>query len=152
MIRMLANPGSIERAIADPSYLVGAVEEILRLESPATAVWRIAARDTEIGGVPIPEGSAVMVRLSAANRDPAVFEDPNAFCPMRSGLNRHVAFGSGIHTCVANQLARVEMKIAFEELFRRLKNIRLKDGFRPKYPHSVLLRGPHAVEIQFDAA
>jgi len=152
MIRMVANPGSIERSIADPSYLVGAVEEILRLESPATAVWRIAARDTEIGGVPIPEGSAVMVRLSAANRDPAVFEDPNAFCPMRSGLNRHVAFGSGIHTCVANQLARVEMKIAFEELFRRLKNIRLKDGFRPQYPHSVLLRGPHAVEIQFDAA
>lgn len=104
--------------------LEGLVEELLRLESPAQGLFRMALADTAVGGVEIPAGSRLMVHFAAANRDSEQFECPAEIEPGREGLMRHVAFGKGIHVCVGAPLARLELRIALPLLFERLPNLR----------------------------
>jgi|SRR5579862_2752405 len=150
MLRVCENPEALHRAQQDPSIIPKLVEEMLRIDSPAQGIWRKTAHETVLGGVTIPAGAMVMCRLASANRDPNVYEDPAAFCPHRSGLNRHMAFGSGIHTCVGHFLARAELQVAFEELLPRLENIRLMDGFHAQYSYNTMVRGPAELQISFE--
>jgi cytochrome P450 len=118
--------------VADPSLVPGAVEELLRWETPVPGVPRIATRDVEIGGETIREGEHVMCLIGAADLDPAEFPEPDAIDFSRSG-NRHLAFGGGLHRCLGSHLARLEMRVALEELHRRIPDYVLAEGETPRY-------------------
>jgi cytochrome P450 PksS len=105
--------------------LPSAVEEMLRYNGPVeTPTTRWASEDITISGVTIPEGEIVLPSLLAANRDPAIFENPNTFDITRDP-NPHIAFGAGVHFCLGAPLARMEATIAFKHLIERLPNLRL---------------------------
>lgn len=117
--------------------LADAVEEGLRMEGPVQWLSREAAQDTELGGVPIPQGSTVMVIYAAANRDPKVFPNPDEFRPERRGATitgaKHVAHGRGIHYCIGAGWSRVAIRVGVEALMDRLPELRLADGFTPEF-------------------
>jgi cytochrome P450 len=100
-----------------------AIEEVLRLESPAQGLFRTTTRDAEVGGVRIPAGARVMAHFASANRDDCAFADPDVYAPDRSDISRHLAFGKGIHFCIGAPLARLELGIALPALLRRLPDL-----------------------------
>jgi len=102
----------------DPTLIPGAIEEMLRIEAPTQVLPRTAMRDTELHGVEIPEGSRVMLIWGAANLDDREFPEPERFDVHRK-VTRHLAFGHGAHHCLGAALARLEGRVAFEELLRR---------------------------------
>lgn len=122
---LLAHPDQLAALRADPDGLIdGAVEEALRYDGPVeTATFRYASADLEIGGTFIEAGSPVLVCLAAADRDPARFEDPDAFDIRRPGRGGHIAFGHGIHHCVAAPLGRLEGRIAIRSLLERFPDL-----------------------------
>jgi cytochrome P450 len=103
---------------ADPSLIPGAIEEMLRIESPTQALSRTAMRDVELHGTTIPAGSRVMLLWGAANLDDREFPDPEVFDIHRRAA-RHLGFGHGIHVCLGAALARLESRVAVEELLAR---------------------------------
>ncbi|MFN3230868.1 MAG: cytochrome P450 [Alphaproteobacteria bacterium] len=128
-------------------------EEILRLEAPVQGLFRIAARDTELGGVAIPKGSMVNLRWGAANRDERVFEDPEKLDVCRKNAGAQIGYGVGVHFCVGAQLAREELFLGFKTLLARLDNVRLADPSAPLEHHpNFLLRGLKALPLKFDRA
>lgn len=108
----------------DPRLVPGAVEEVLRWDPPTSFFMKFTACDVEVGGEAIPAGTGVMLANAAANRDPAVFVDPNAFAITRHP-NDHVGFGLGVHFCLGAALARLEGRIVFETLSRRVPELDL---------------------------
>ncbi|MGA8331890.1 MAG: cytochrome P450 [Mycobacterium sp.] len=104
--------------VSDSSLLPGALEEVLRFEGPVPTLTRTTTRDIEIHGQTIPAGEKVLLLLAAANRDPRVFDKPESFDIHRRGQN-HIEFGSGVHHCMGASLARLEARVAFEELLQR---------------------------------
>ncbi|WP_327640727.1 cytochrome P450 [Kribbella sp. NBC_00482] len=116
---LIEDPRQWARLCRTPTSIPGAVEEILRWTSPASHVLRVARQDTELGGNQVAAGDLVAVWLPAANRDPEVFVDPDTFDTTRI-RNRHIAFGSGDHSCIGSAIARMELRVLFEELSRRV--------------------------------
>jgi cytochrome P450 len=113
------------------------------------ATVRTATRDVDLGGKTIPAGQQCVVWLAAANRDPEQFADPLTFDVTRSP-NRHLAFGMGIHFCLGAPLARLEAKVAIEELLKRAKNFRRTDDrLLPRVP-TFIMRGVRELPIAFD--
>ncbi len=110
---------------AQPQRWAGAVEEILRYESPVQRTGRIALRDTEVAGRQLRAGSLIILLLGGANRDPAVFADPNRFDVQRSDAGANLAFSSGIHYCIGAALARLEGEVGLQALFRRFPDLSL---------------------------
>jgi cytochrome P450 len=125
LYEVLRRPGIKQRLIDDPSLIPAAVEEALRLHPPFISFFRRATRDTEIDGVEIPEGASIQLRYTEANRDPAIFEDPHDFRLDRT--QRHLTFGFGRHACIGSPTARMEMRVALEELLRRAPDVALLD-------------------------
>jgi cytochrome P450 len=126
---VLRNPEVKQRLIDDPSLIPAAVEESMRLHTPFFGLYRTTTKPMTVGGVEIPEGSAVLMMWAAANRDPAVFPNPDEFDLDRElGRNRLMTFGFGIHACMGQPLARMEMKVALEELLGRLPEVELVDA------------------------
>ncbi len=123
---LLRHPAALRELRADPGAIGTAVEEILRLESSNQLGNRRAARDTVLGGVPMPAGTYVHIGIGAANRDPAQFAEPDRF-DIRRHPNRHLAFGTGIHACAGMWLARMEGQVAIGRLVRRFPSIE-RDG------------------------
>ncbi|RJO80048.1 cytochrome P450 [Nocardia panacis] len=121
---LLRNPKQLHALRTDPDLIDQAVEEILRYLSVAKTFMRTALEDVELGGHPIKAGDTVMVSYNTANRDPDRFTDPNVLDLSRSEA-RHLAFGHGIHQCLGQQLARVELRTAFPALFERFPTLRL---------------------------
>jgi cholest-4-en-3-one 26-monooxygenase len=121
---LLAHPDQVERLTADPGLIPGAVEEMLRWVSPIKNMARTATRDVELDGTPIAAGQELLLLYASANRDAAVFEDPDSFDITRSP-NPHLAFGFGAHFCLGNQLARLELKVMTERLLARLPDLHL---------------------------
>ena len=135
----------------DPDGLIhGVVEEGLRMSSPNQGLFRIATKDTEIQGVKIPEGSRIWVMFGAANRDNEIFEDSESFDPTRENLKEHVAFGKGHHFCIGAPLSRLEGKIAFEELVKRIKLPSFTENNTFEYEPSFVLRGLAALELKVE--
>jgi cytochrome P450 len=116
-LALLENPSAMEALRADASLVPSAVEEMLRFDSPVQMTSRIALEDVELGGQRVRAGEMVTFVLGAANRDPAVFAEPDRFDVARAD-NKHVAFGFGAHFCVGAALARLEARVAFEALLR----------------------------------
>ncbi|RSM45041.1 cytochrome P450 [Actinoplanes sp. ATCC 53533] len=123
---LLADPHRRDRFAEDPEGQVNTtVEEILRASATSgTGVLRYAHEEVEIGGVRVPRGDLVLVNNDAANRDAAVFPDPDEFRPDRRP-NVHLAFGHGMHACIGANLARTELRLVFPALFRRFPGLRL---------------------------
>jgi cytochrome P450 len=124
LYRLASSAATRDRLLADPSLVPSAVEEALRLESPLPGLGRMLLKDTTLAGVDMPEAERVMLLYGAANRDASVFEDADQFKVDRAN-NRHLAFGVGIHRCVGAPLARMELRVALEEVLRRMPGIRL---------------------------
>ncbi len=125
MDELLAHPDQVARLAADPAGLMpGAVEEMLRWVSPIKNMARTATRDVELGGETIGAGQQIILLYPSANRDAEVFDRPDVFDIARTP-NPHIAFGFGAHFCLGNQLARLELKVMFEQLLARLPDIRL---------------------------
>jgi cytochrome P450 family 142 subfamily A polypeptide 1 len=122
---LLAHPDQMGRLAADPAGLMpGAVEEMLRWVSPIKNMARTARHDVELFGAHIREGQELLLLYPSANRDEAVFENPNTFDITRNP-NPHMAFGFGAHFCLGNQLARLELRVMVERLLARLPDLRL---------------------------
>jgi cytochrome P450 len=123
---VLRSPAIRSRLIEDPFLIPFAVEESMRLHTPFFGIYRMSTRDVTVGGVDIPAGSSVQLMWAAANRDPKVFRDPDTFDLDRDlGSNRLLTFGFGIHACMGQPMARMEMNVALGALLRRLPDIEL---------------------------
>jgi cytochrome P450 len=123
--RLVQHPEQIRLLREDLTLVPKALEEILRIDTPGTAIWRIANCDTELGGVKIPEGSIIMLRMDSANRDETVFENPDQFNIFRSDINKHLSFGVGIHYCIGFRLAREQVTQSIQSLLKRLGDVRM---------------------------
>ncbi|WP_243726752.1 cytochrome P450 [Actinocrispum wychmicini] len=136
---LLANPGQLDRLRREPAGWPNAIEEVLRHDSPVQFTLRIPREDAEVAGTSLPAGRPVLILLGGANRDPAVFPDPNVFDTARANAREHLAFSSGVHFCLGAQLARLEAATATRVLFERFPDLRL-DG-RPVRRGNRVLRG-----------
>lgn len=150
--RLLERPHLMAALRADHDLIPTAIEEALRFDSPVHGLFRTNASECELLGETIPERSKVQVAYAAANRDPAHFDDPDEFRLDRDRheLGRHVAFGWGIHFCIGAPLARLETKIAFEQLLTRLAAIEAAGP--PRRNDSFVLHGLTSLPIRFRAA
>lgn len=145
---VLSTPGALDAVLADRSLVPNAVEESLRLEPAAARVDRYATVDVEIGGATIRQGDLVIVSLTAANRDPAMFRDPDRFDVRRDNARSHVAFAQGPHACVGLHLARLETQLALEAALDRWPRVRLDpDATRPT---GVVFRKPRRLPVSWD--
>jgi cytochrome P450 len=140
----------------DPSRIRNFVEETLRMESPVKGDFRLSRRATTVGGVELPVGTTVMVVNAAANRDPALFPDPDTFDPERANARQHVAFGRGIHTCPGAPLARAEGVISITRILERMADLRIDesvhgpaDARRYSYVPTYILRGLTKLHLEF---
>ncbi|GAB5485752.1 MAG: hypothetical protein Pars93KO_21860 [Parasphingorhabdus sp.] len=150
-LRLFAtNPDQYQKIQDDPSLIPNAVEEVLRMSSGSSGIWRVMHRDAELGGVMLPKGAMVMMRYHAANRDPKQFENPNKFDVERKNARTHLAFGKGIHMCVGNMLSRKEMTVSFQQFAKRIDNIRIQEGAELTYPPNMMLRGLTNLPLTFD--
>jgi len=123
--QLLLHREQVERLRADPSLIDTAVEECLRYDPPVVATGRVLHEPAEFGGYRLPTNSKVIALLAAANRDPAVFEDPDRFDIGRDP-NPHLGFGGGPHLCLGAHLARLEARVAIASLFERRPNLVLR--------------------------
>ncbi len=143
---LLARDRGLRRTLAEgPERIPAAVEEMLRLESPVQALPRRLTREVSLHGVRIPAGAEVMLLFGSANRDDRVFADPDRFDLGRRGA-RHLAFGHGAHYCLGAHLARLEARVAFEELLRRFPDFALLE--EPEFLPSAWARARAAVRVE----
>jgi cytochrome P450 family 142 subfamily A polypeptide 1 len=131
-------PEERERLLADPSLMSTAVDEIVRYVSPVLSFCRTVTEDHDLCGRQLREGDKVLMLYQSANRDEDVFDDPDHFRIDRNP-NPHLGFGIGTHYCLGANLAKAEIGIVFEELFRRLPDIRVPDGAGPTRGDSALV-------------
>ncbi len=124
MHALLENPAQYQRLSTDPSLMTGAVEEMLRWVTPIKNMARVATKDVEFQGRKISKDQELLLLYPSANRDADVFDHPDVFDITRNP-NPHLAFGFGAHFCLGNQLARLELKVMFEQLVKRLPDIAL---------------------------
>lgn len=146
---VLTTAGALDAVVADRSLIANAVEESLRLEPAAARVDRYATADVELGGASIRRGDLVIVSLTAANRDPEPFPDPDVFDIARPNARTHLAFAQGPHACVGLHLARLETQAAFEAALDGWPDLRLEDGATA--PTGVVFRKPRSLPVAWKA-
>jgi cytochrome P450 len=147
-LHLLGHPDQLRLVRDDPGLLPAAIEESLRLEPAAAVVDRYAVRDTALGGAQIRAGDLVRVSITGANRDPAVFPDPDRFDVRRHNAAEHLAFAHGPHFCFGSHLARLETRTALAALLDRLPGLRL-DPDRPARPHGLVFRKPPRLDVRW---
>ena len=147
MQALAQDPEQFARVKADRDLLPGIVEEAIRWTTPVQHFMRTAAKDVELGGQHIAKDDWIMLNYVAANHDPAQFDDPRAFDAARSP-NRHLAFGAGAHQCLGLHLARLNMRILFDELLDRLDAISLAG--EPKRAKSTFVGGLKSLPLRFE--
>ncbi len=148
---LLESPDQLEALREDPSLLPNALEEMLRMEAPIRGFFRTVMADTPLSGVTLPKGSRAFILYASGNRDETQFTEPERFDIHRADSKKHLAFGKGIHFCVGAPLARLEGRIAFELLLRRLPNPRLRTDAAAVRRSFFALRGFEHLPIAWDA-
>ena len=143
---LLSHPDQLALATAETGLLANAIEESLRLEPAAAVIDRYATADVELAGARIGRRELVRISIAGANRDPAVFPDPDRFDVRRANAHRHVAFAHGPHVCIGTHLARLEAHTAVERLLRRLPALRL-DPAGPAAARGLVFRKPPALRV-----
>ena len=152
MLLLLRHPDQLAILRARPELMKNFVEEVLRFDSPVQGLWRHATCPVEVGGTTIPEGSSVMVRYGAANRDERGFADPDRFDVEREDAPGHLAFGLGAHYCPGAALARQEMLSSFTQILARLDDLALVEPLpAPVHEPSYFLRPLKRLPITFTA-
>ncbi len=146
MWALAKDPEQFARIKADRSLLPGLIEEAIRWTTPVQHFMRTAAEDCEIGGQRIAKDDWLMLCYVSGNHDERVFPDPDRFDASR-GPNRHVAFGAGVHQCLGLHLARLEMRILFDELLDRIDSVELAGT--PQRASSTFVGGPKTLPIRF---
>ncbi|HET9160245.1 MAG TPA: cytochrome P450, partial [Caulobacteraceae bacterium] len=147
--QLALQPDQFERVKGDPKLIPGLVDESIRWVTPVKHFMRSATADTELGGRQLKKGDWMMLCYASGNRDENVFEDPYKFRIDRTP-NKHVAFGYGAHVCLGQHLAKLEMRIFWEELLPRLKSVRLAG--EPKQTEAFFVNGPKSLPIEFELA
>ncbi|HEY7484960.1 MAG TPA: cytochrome P450 [Streptosporangiaceae bacterium] len=146
VLHLLGHPGQLALVREDPARLAGTIEESVRLEPAAAVLDRYATRDAQLGGAAIRRGDLVRVSLAGANRDPAVFPDPDRFDVRRGDVSKHLAFAHGPHFCFGAPLARLETHAMLSALLDRLPGLRL-DPARAAHPRGLVFRKPAALHV-----
>lgn len=122
---LLRNPAQLRRLRDDPSLCRNAADEILRYEPPVEAAIRVPDEDVVLHGQPVAAGTPIMISITAANRDPRTFGDPETFDVGRGDARQHITFASGIHRCIGAPLAQLEITVALQTLLQRLDSVQL---------------------------
>ncbi len=146
---LLENRRQWDEICEDPSLIPNAVEGCLRYVGSVAAWRRVTTTDTEVGGVPIPEGSRLLIVQATANRDPRHFEDGEEFDVRRTTSSEHLTFGYGAHQCMGKNLARMELQVFLQELTTRLPHLELEEqdfGYVP----NTSFRGPEHLWVRWD--
>lgn len=149
MQALCENPDQFAAVKADPALIPGLIDEAIRWTTPVKTFMRSATEDAEVGGQAIAKGDWLMLCYASGNRDESVFEDAQSFRADRSP-NRQLAFGYGAHLCLGQHLAKMEMRILYEELLPRLKSVELAGT--PRMSHAVFVNGLKSLPIRFQAA
>jgi cytochrome P450 len=152
LLLLIRNPDELAKVRADRSLIPNMVEEMLRLESPTSGLWRVVTRDTEVAGVPVKGGTMLMARFAGANRDPMKYPEPDRFDAERRNARTHLAFGRGIHMCVGNMLSRKELVVGFQEILERVGEMALAPGATLEWKPNMLLRGLSALPVTLERA
>jgi cytochrome P450 len=147
MLALFRNPAALARLQSDPALIDAALDEFLRFDSPVQVTFRTASEDVDLGRRTIPRGEHVVVFLGAANRDPERFPDPDKLDILRPD-NHHLSFAAGPHRCIGEVLAKVEGRIAFETILRRMPRLALADR-NPKWRPAMSLRGLQSLPMTF---
>jgi cytochrome P450 len=148
--QLLTHRDAWEEICGDPSLIPNAVEEVRRFDSSVITWRRQTTQAVEIGGVPVPARANLLLLLGSANRDPAVFEDPERFDIHRQNAREHLSFGHGAHFCLGAPLARLEARFVLEELSARLPSLRLVPGQTLRFQPNTTFRGPLALLAEWD--
>jgi cytochrome P450 len=147
MVHFLAqHPAHRQQLVDDPTLIPAAVEELLRWSTPVMVVPRTAAVDVEVSGVPIASDAGVALVLGAANLDEDAFGPPEV--DFHREQNKHLAFGAGHHLCLGAHLARLELRIALEELHRRIPDYRLAEGSEVHFSTGIRQADPLLLEFE----
>jgi cytochrome P450 len=146
---LIDHPEALAALRADPSLCPAYVEEMLRYEPPVQFNARYAAEDTEIDGVPVKKGEAVIILIGAANRDPRQFPDPDVFDPLRAD-NRQLAFSAGPHFCLGAALGRTEGRLIFPRILERFPDLSLADV--PSGRRQYFMRGFEQMPVRPEGA
>jgi cytochrome P450 len=141
-----ADPALVAWVREDLSRVAAVVEETLRYDAPVQMMFRTATEDTDFAGTIIPAGATVAALLGAANRDERVFPEPDRFDPQRDPTE-HLAFGHGVHFCLGAALARLEARVALEELLTSAATI--EPAGTPEYVSSIVFRGPTRLPLRY---
>ncbi|HEX6659517.1 MAG TPA: cytochrome P450 [Ilumatobacter sp.] len=144
---LLAEPGQWDAVAADRSLIPNAIEESLRLEPSVVRIDRFATRDTRLGEADIERGDFVIIMISAANRDPAAFANPDRFDIRRANAKQHLTFAHGPHACLGMHLARVEAAAAVESALDLLPGLRLDPNASPPAMAGTVFRKPDRVDV-----
>lgn len=149
LVTLLSERKHWERLTREPALIPNAADEMLR-HRPSIISWRrIAAQDTELHGHHIPKGGRILLMLASANHDEAHFPDPDTFDPCRANAKENLSFGFGAHFCIGAGLAKLELKVIFEQLTRRLPTLTLDQPQDFHYVPNLSFRGPTAVRVHW---
>ena len=140
LLALHRHPDQLRRLREDPSLVANAIEEFLRYDSSVQVTGRVALEDVTVGATSVAKGDGVLCLLGAANRDPAVYPEPDRLDIARPNI-RPLSFGGGIHFCLGAQLARIEAEVAIATLLRRLPGLTLDDAEHPDWRPTFVLRG-----------
>ena len=151
MHHLAVEDGLEENLRKDPTLIDNFIEEGLRFEAPVGGLFRMAKEDTTVGETKLSEGDHIWLIFAAANRDPEVFPSPDEFSVNRENARDHLAFGHGEHFCIGATLARLEARIAVDQILSRIENIRLIEGKNNfEYEDTFVLRGLKELHVAFD--
>lgn len=147
MLALLKNPAQLQRLRDKPELLDSAIDELLRYDSPVQFIIRVVMEETQFKGRRLRAGQKIMILVGAANRDPAVFTNPNLLNIERNEKS-HLSFGRGIHYCLGSPLALLEARVAFRGLLERFSSIRLLSD--PEYRNQIVLRGVEDLWVEVE--
>jgi cytochrome P450 family 142 subfamily A polypeptide 1 len=150
LLNLVAHPREWEKLQAGADLTI-AVEEFIRYVTPIHNMCRVAVHDVDIAGTTVPKGHQVVMMYASANRDPGHFADPERFDVSRRP-NPHIAFGFGTHFCLGAALARLEIKVFFEELVRRVRSFGITDGTTPEEMPNAFVYGLRSAHLDFEFA
>lgn len=151
LIYFIDNPKAEIKAREASDRMADVVEELLRLESSVTGIWRSVTCDTVLNGVPIAAGSKLILAYGPSNWDETAFQEPRQFVLERSNIKDHFAFGTGIHVCLGNSIARLELRVMLEQWFATFNEFKLAiDRAQIAYQPFMTLRGPTSLPLKLN--
>jgi cytochrome P450 len=150
LIVLTHHPEYLQALSSDPGLAPTIIEEVLRIESPSPGLPRVTTQDCTLNGVAIPKGAKLFLAYTSANRDESVFPNAEQFDPNRPNLNKHLAFGRGVHYCIGAPLGRLEGRIALKVLTQRLPNLRMAPNQTLDFSRNITFRGPEKLVVEWD--